>query len=202
MSVPFLVCESAPWKGFFMAERRREIMDQEAVRRAWVRVAHEIWERHRDLGELVLVGIRRRGEPLAARLAAALSRIGGQEPVIIPVGGLDIGPWRDDGAPGPKAAPSPLADLTTRDRRVILVDDVLYTGRSVRAALDALAQHGRPRQVELAVLVDRGHRELPIRADYVGKNVPTSLAERIAVRLREVDDAPDGVDLVGPELPV
>ncbi len=171
-------------------------MDSEAVRRAWLRVAHEVWERHRELDDVVLVGIRRRGEPLARRLANALAVIAGHQDANIPTGGLDIGPWRDDErGVGPAAA---LAPVATRGRRVVLVDDVLYTGRSVRAALDALAEHGRPQQVELAVLVDRGHRELPIRADYVGKNVPTARTERVAVRLVEVDGS-DGVDLVSPE---
>lgn len=173
-------------------------MDSEAVRRAWLRVAHEVWERHRDLDDVVLVGIRRRGEPLARRLAAALGTIATGADVAIPTAGLDIGPWRDDDrdtGPGLRAT---LAPVATRDRCVVLVDDVLYTGRSVRAALDALAEHGRPRQVELAVLVDRGHRELPVRADYVGKNVPTASRERVAVRLVEVD-GDDGVDLVSPE---
>lgn len=181
-----------------MGERRREIMDGEAMRRAWLRVAHEVWERHRDLDDVVLVGIRRRGEPLARRLAAALAAIATGTDLSIPTAGLDIGPWRDDDR---EAWPRPAATLTpiaTRDRRVVLVDDVLFTGRSVRAALDALAEHGRPRQVELAVLVDRGHRELPVRADYVGKNVPTASRERVAVRLAEVD-GDDGVDLVSPE---
>ncbi len=175
-------------------------MDAEAVRRAWVRVAHEVWERHRDVDDVVLVGIRRRGEPLAVRLAAALAHIAAGGAPAVPTAGLDIGPWRDDGRAredhlGPL---STIASIATRDRRVVLVDDVLYTGRSVRAALDALAEHGRPRQVELAVLVDRGHRELPVRPDYVGKNVPTASTERIAVRLIEVDGE-DGVDLVSPE---
>lgn len=166
------------------------------MRRAWLRVAHEVWERHRDLDDVVLVGIRRRGEPLARRLAAALSAIATGPALAIPTAGLDIGPWRDDDRDAGPAAT--LAPIATRDRRVVLVDDVLYTGRSVRAALDALAEHGRPRQVELAVLVDRGHRELPVRADYVGKNVPTAGRERVAVRLIEVD-GDDGVDLVSPE---
>ena len=172
-------------------------MDGEAMRRAWLRVAHEVWERHRDLDDVVLVGIRRRGEPLARRLATALGAINTGGNLNIPAAGLDIGPWRDDdrdARPGPGATLTPIA---TRDRRVVLVDDVLFTGRSVRAALDALAEHGRPRQVELAVLVDRGHRELPIRADYVGKNVPTAGRERVSVRLAEVD-GDDGVDLVSP----
>jgi pyrimidine operon attenuation protein/uracil phosphoribosyltransferase len=170
-------------------------MDAEAVRRAWVRVAHEIWERHRNPENLVLVGIRRRGEPLALRLATTLQALSPGSVESLTVAGLDIGPWRDD-APLSERPARPPEFPSTRDRSVVLVDDVLFTGRSVRAALDALAQLGRPRRVELAVLVDRGHRELPIRADYVGKNVPTALEERVAVRLSEADAGADGVDLV------
>jgi pyrimidine operon attenuation protein/uracil phosphoribosyltransferase len=167
----------------------RQIMDQAAVRRALTRIAHEIAERNHGTEGLLLVGIRRRGETLARRLATTLGQIEpGTGPV--PVAELDIGPWRDD-RPGPARRPRP--DLPVTDRVVVLVDDVIYTGRSVRAALDAIHTAGRPRRVELAVLVDRGHRELPIRPDFVGKNVPTARAESVAVRLTETDGGEDGV---------
>jgi pyrimidine operon attenuation protein/uracil phosphoribosyltransferase len=167
----------------------RQIMDAAAVRRALTRIAHEIAEKNHGTEDLVLVGIRRRGETLARRLAATLGQI---EPggAPVPVAELDIGPWRDD-RPGPSERPRPA--LAVADRVVVLVDDVIYTGRSVRAALDAIHSAGRPRRVELAVLVDRGHRELPIRPDFVGKNVPTARSESVAVRLRETDGEEDGV---------
>jgi pyrimidine operon attenuation protein/uracil phosphoribosyltransferase len=139
----------------------------------------------------VLVGLRTRGAPLAERLAA---RVGELEAVAVPCAALDATPYRDDRPRGRRRRPAPAAPLPVEvaGRVVVLVDDVLFTGRTVRAALDALVDHGRPRKVQLAVLVDRGHRELPIRADYVGKNVPTALSERIAVRLMETD----GIDAV------
>ena len=165
-----------------MAER--VIMDGEAVRRALVRVSHEIRERGADRGDAVLIGLRTRGIPLAARLRHYLEEFTGES---VALGRLDPSLYRDDLAVArPRLEPTDIPlDLT--GRRVVLVDDVLYTGRTVRAALDALVDHGRPALVELAVLVDRGHRELPIRADYVGKNLPTSRDERVTVRLREVD---------------
>jgi pyrimidine operon attenuation protein/uracil phosphoribosyltransferase len=169
-------------------------MDADALRRAVTRMAHEILERNKRVEGLVLLGIPTRGLPLAERLAAAIERIEGARP---PVGGLGIARHRDDRpAVGPPAAlPFPVAG-----RHAVLVDDVLYTGRTVRAAMDALIEVGRPATIQLAVLVDRGHRELPIRPDYVGKNVPTSARERIAVRLVETDGR-DEVVIEGPEDP-
>ena len=162
------------------------ILSEEEIRRAISRMAHEMLERNAGAAELVLVGIRSRGVPLAQRLA---TKIGALEQHTIPIGQLDATLYRDDlrtrGA-HLKVRPTELpTDIT--DRVVVLVDDVLYTGRTARAALDALLDHGRPRKVQLAVLIDRGHRELPIRADYVGKNVPTAREESILVRLAEHD---------------
>ena len=168
------------------------LMSPDDVRRALTRIAHEVLERNHGVDGLVLVGMRTRGVPLAQRLAERIGQYEGQK---IPVGALDIGRYRDD---------VPVRDRTSNhstempvdigDRKVVLVDDVLFTGRSIRAAMDALMDLGRPCLIQLAVLVDRGHRELPIRADYVGKNIPTSLGERVEVRLKEVDGA-DGVVL-------
>ncbi|HSL98016.1 MAG TPA: bifunctional pyr operon transcriptional regulator/uracil phosphoribosyltransferase PyrR [Candidatus Deferrimicrobiaceae bacterium] len=171
----------------------RRIMTSDDVRRAVVRISHEIVEKHAGTEHLVLVGIQRRGVPLARRLADAIAEHEGER---LPVGALDITFHRDDLA---RLGESPVVKGTdlpfeVEGRTVVLVDDVLYTGRTVRAALDALRDFGRPRAVRLAVLVDRGHRELPIRADHVGKNVPTSRDEVVRVRVREVDDE-DAVDL-------
>jgi pyrimidine operon attenuation protein / uracil phosphoribosyltransferase len=163
------------------------ILDAEQMRRALARMAHEILERNGGAAGLTLVGVRTRGVPLARRLAARMLAVEGVAP---PALDLDAAPFRDDRArDAPPAAPQA---LPVDGRRVILVDDVLYTGRTARAAIDALMRAGRPAAISLAVLVDRGHRELPIRADYVGKNVPTARSERIAVRLAEID----GVDEV------
>ncbi|HWP99250.1 MAG TPA: bifunctional pyr operon transcriptional regulator/uracil phosphoribosyltransferase PyrR [Vicinamibacterales bacterium] len=164
------------------------VMDAEHVGRALQRIAHEIVERHRTLDDVALVGIRTRGVPMARRLASAVRAIAGRE---LPAGALDITLYRDDLMRQP-VGPQPVVRRTEipfpiDDRRILLVDDVLYTGRTVRAALDALIDFGRPRAIELVVLVDRGHRELPIRADYVGKNLPTSLRQSVQVRLVEVD---------------
>jgi pyrimidine operon attenuation protein/uracil phosphoribosyltransferase len=170
----------------------RQIMTTDDVRRALVRISHEIVEKHGGTDGLALVGIQRRGVPIAERLAAAIKEHEGVQP---PVGSLDITFYRDDlsqvaRAPLLKAADLPFAlEAST----IVIVDDVLYTGRTVRAALDALVDVGRPKAVRLAVLVDRGHRELPIRADHVGKNVPTSRDEVIKVHLREVDGGDDDV---------
>jgi pyrimidine operon attenuation protein/uracil phosphoribosyltransferase len=168
----------------------RRILDPDQIKRALTRIAHEILERNRGAQDLVLVGLHTRGAPLARRLSQS---IGDFEETAPPVGSLDIALYRDDISGGRR----PLLHrtdipVTIDDRLVILVDDVLYTGRSIRAAMDALTDFGRPRQVQLAVLVDRGHRELPIRADYVGKNVPTSLDEEVRVRVDEID----GIDEV------
>ena len=178
-------------KGLFVM-REKTIMTAEDVRRALVRVAHEVVERNRGVDGLLFVGILTRGTPLAHRLAGEIRKFEGAE---VPVGALDISLYRDDlGRPGGGTHVVRKTDIPANldGKRVVLVDDVLYTGRSIRAAMDALMDFGRPESIQLAVLVDRGHRELPIRADYVGKNVPTSLTEEVRVRLNETD----GQDLV------
>jgi pyrimidine operon attenuation protein/uracil phosphoribosyltransferase len=163
-----------------------KIMNAEEITRALARVAHEILERNKGTQDLVMVGIFTRGVPLAHRLARLLLEF---ERNQVPVAALDIGPYRDDLSDGARLpAKTDGIAVPVQDRRVVLVDDVLYTGRTVRAAMDALNDFGRPEQVQLAILLDRGHRELPIRADYVGRNVPTSRKERVHVRLREIDD--------------
>jgi len=163
-----------------------KIMNAEEIRRALARIAHEILERNRGTQGLVMVGICTRGVPLAHRLARLILEFEGNQ---VPVAPLDVGPYRDDLADGarPPDKTHGIA-VPVQDKQVVLVDDVLYTGRTVRAAMDALNEFGRPRQVQLAILLDRGHRELPIRADYVGRNVPTSRNERVHVRLQETDD--------------
>ncbi len=165
---------------------KARVMDGPAVERALKRIAHEITERNKGAEDLALVGIRRRGVPLAQRLARYLRDFEGVE---VPVGVLDITLYRDDLT---TRGDQPLVYRTEipfrlTGKRVVLVDDVLYTGRTVRAALDALMDLGRPAEIQLAVLVDRGHRELPIRADYVGKNLPTSRREQVEVKVEEVD---------------
>ena len=164
------------------------VMDADRITRALTRIAHEITERNRISDKLVLVGIRTRGTPIAQRIAKELQNILG-EPV--PTGALDITLYRDDLMRQP-VGPQPLVRRTEipfsiDDKRILLVDDVLYTGRTTRAALDALIDFGRPRDIQLIVLIDRGHRELPIKADYVGKNFPTSTNQSIQVHLKEVD---------------
>jgi pyrimidine operon attenuation protein/uracil phosphoribosyltransferase len=163
----------------------RIVLSADDVRRALVRTAHEIVEAHRGVRDLVLIGMRTRGVPIARRIAAAIEEIEGE---AVPVGSLDIGLYRDDlptRGMSVQIAPSDIPDIA--GKRVVLVDDVLFTGRSIRAALDAIVDFGRPQRVQLAVLVDRGHRELPIRADYVGKNIPTSRGDDVQVRLVETD---------------
>jgi pyrimidine operon attenuation protein/uracil phosphoribosyltransferase len=176
-----------------------ELMDAARVSRTLDRMAHEIVERHPDLAGAALIGVRSRGVPLALRLARLVKQASG---VLLPVGALDISLYRDDFT---TVAPQPVTKGTEipfsiDGRSVIIVDDVLFTGRTVRAALDQLIDFGRPARIELAVLVDRGHRELPIRADYVGKTVTTSLAQSVQVRLRE-QDGEDSVDLDEREAP-
>ena len=162
------------------------LMDEDGIRRALMRIAHEIVEKNHGTEHLVLVGIRKRGVPMAARLGAEIAQIEGRE---LPRGVLDITLYRDDLN---ELAYQPIVHTTEipldiTDKTVILVDDVLYTGRTIRAAMNALLDLGRPRMIQLAVLIDRGRRELPIRADYVGKNVPTAALEDVSVLLRDVD---------------
>ena len=174
------------------------VMDADKIDRSLTRIAHEIVERHREVGRLVLVGIRTRGVPLARRLQRKIGAIEGKD---LPLGILDINLYRDDiTSVGPSAIlKETIIHFPIDDRPVILVDDVLFTGRTVRAALDGLMDFGRPQSIELAVLVDRGHRELPIRADYVGKNVPTSLEEMVQVLLLEDDGRDEVLILKRPE---
>jgi len=172
---------------------QRLLLDAEAIERTLSRIAHEIIERNADLGEVALVGIHTRGVPLAQRLRVLIEEFSGIE---VALGALDITFYRDDVAV--RGGEAPLRDQPlVRDTRLdfplegmtcILVDDVLYTGRTIRAAIDALFDYGRPARVQLAALVDRGHRELPIRPDYVGKNLPTARGERVQVQLLEVDE--------------
>ena len=172
-------------------KEKAEIVDADGLRRIVTRIAHEIVERNKGVDDLILVGIHRRGVPIAARLAQRIAEFEGTAPLQ---GSLDITLYRDDLSTishQPVVGPSEIpADIN--GKVVVLVDDVLYTGRTVRAAMDALIDFGRPRAIQLAVVIDRGHRELPIRADFVGKNVPTSRKEVIGVKLKDVD----GVDAV------
>src|SRR4051795_1349243 len=165
------------------------VLDEQAIRRALTRIAHEIIEKNKGIDHLLLVGIRTRGIYIANRLAERINQIEGRN---VPVGEIDITLYRDDLSKN-TIDQEPLVkgshiEKDINDQTVILVDDVLYTGRTVRAALDAIIDIGRPSAIQLAVLVDRGHRELPIRADYVGKNIPTSSSEKIVVELSEVDE--------------
>src|SRR5690554_362387 len=165
---------------------KANILDEAAMKRALTRIAHEILERNKGGDDLVLVGIKTRGVPLAKRLQTKIKQI---EDITVPIGELDITLYRDD-LEEKYEEPELLStniEVDIQDKTVVLVDDVLYTGRTVRAAMDAVMDIGRPSQIQLAVLTDRGHRELPIRADYVGKNLPTSMREIVAVRLREID---------------
>jgi len=185
--------EAAPEGGRFVF--RAGVLDAADLRRAHTRIAHEIVERNHGADDVVLVGLYTRGLAIARRIAAAVAEF---ERVDVPVGALDIAFYRDDiglrsvQPLGPTEIP---VDVT--GKVVVLVDDVLFTGRTVRAALDALTELGRPRAVQLAILVDRGHRELPIRPDFVGKNLPTRMGEDVRVRLEEVDGTNDSVELWG-----
>ncbi|HXA08847.1 MAG TPA: bifunctional pyr operon transcriptional regulator/uracil phosphoribosyltransferase PyrR [Chthoniobacterales bacterium] len=174
------------------------IFDAETMQRALRRIAHEIIERNRNLSALVLVGIPARGVELARRLAAVIEAI---EKVRVATGVIDVSMHRDDigtrrALPVVKVSQLP---LPLEQRTVVIVDDVLFTGRTCRAAMDAIGSFGRPACIQLAALVDRGHRELPIRPDFVGKNLPTAFAERVRVRLENIDHQPDGVWLLKPE---
>jgi pyrimidine operon attenuation protein/uracil phosphoribosyltransferase len=176
-------------------KEKAKILDKETISRTLMRIAHEILERNKGTKDLCLVGIRNRGVYLAMRLAECIKKIEG---VTVPVGILDITLYRDDLT---LIASQPVVhkteiDFDIADKNVVLVDDVLYTGRTIRAALDALMDFGRPKSIQLAVLIDRGHRELPMRADYAGKNIPTSQSETVEVRLQEVDGK-DEVVIVG-----
>lgn len=163
-----------------------KLMDKDEIRRSLLRLSHQILEKNREIEDLVVVGIHRRGVTLAERISKMIEEIKGKK---LPTGTLDITLYRDDLT---RIAYQPVVRNTNilfpiDDKKVVLVDDVLYTGRTVRAAIDALIDFGRPKKIELAVLIDRGHRELPIRADYVGKNIPTSPEEMVEVRVEELD---------------
>ena len=187
---------TAPDGGRFFVEQAK-VFDADDLRRAYTRIAHEIVERNHGAGDLVLIGLYTRGVAVAHRLAEAIKRFEG---VDVPVGAIDVAFYRDDiglrrvQPLGPTEVPVDISG-----RVVVLVDDVLFTGRTVRAALEAVNELGRPRAIQLAVLVDRGHRELPIRADFVGKNLPTKTAEDVRVRLRGVDDGDEGIEIWGPD---
>jgi pyrimidine operon attenuation protein/uracil phosphoribosyltransferase len=169
---------------------RQQVMDEEDIRRALTRMAHEVLERNRGTEDLAIIGIQTRGAPLAERLADLIEKFEGRRPMT---GSIDITGHRDDRPRGQEALPSRTdVSFDITGKRIILVDEVIFTGRTVRAAMDALTELGRPALVQLAVLVDRGHRELPIRPDYVGKSIPTSKGEHVSVRLRE----PDGHEAV------
>ncbi len=176
-------------------EKKAQIMEVDGIRRALTRISHEIIERNKGIDNLALVGIQTRGVPLAKRIATKIAEIEG---VDLPVGVLDISLYRDDLS---TVADQPIVNKTeipfsVVNKQIVLVDDVIYTGRTVRAALDGIIHLGRPNSIQLAVLIDRGHRELPIRADFVGKNVPTSKNELISVCLQEIDGE-DNVYIMG-----
>jgi pyrimidine operon attenuation protein/uracil phosphoribosyltransferase len=187
---------TAPDGGRFFVERAK-VFDADDLRRAHTRIAHEIVERNHGAEDIVLIGLYTRGVAVAHRLAEAIKRFEG---VDVPVGAIDVAFYRDDiglrrvQPLGPTEVP-----VNISGRVVVLVDDVLFTGRTARAALEAVNELGRPRAVQLAVLVDRGHRELPIRADFVGKNLPTKTAEDVRVRLRGVDEGDEGIEIWGPD---
>ncbi len=176
----------------------RVVLDSRDINRALTRIAHEILERNKGGVDLVLLGIPKRGVPLAQRIAARISQVEGFD---VPVGSLDVTMYRDDlrMRPARTLLPTEIPTGGIDDKVVVLVDDVLFSGRTIRSALDALNDVGRPRAVRLAVLVDRGHRELPIRADFVGKNLPTSLVEEVQLTLEETDGE-DAVRILGDEV--
>ena len=168
-------------------QKKALIMDEQAMRRAVTRISHEIIEKNKGTDDLVLIGIKRRGYPLAQRIAKNIENFEG---VKVPVGAVDITLYRDDITEiiGEPMLNNENIGVDVAGKKVVLVDDVLYTGRTVRAAIDAIMDVGRPQQIQLAVLIDRGHKELPIRADYVGKNIPTSKSEIVAVEIEEIDN--------------
>ena len=176
------------------------VMDADAIRKAIRRIAHEIVEQNHDLKRLVIAGIPTRGKIVARRIAAHITEIEGIAPAL---GVVDVSMHRDDLATRPRVSVLELTELPLDldGRPLVLIDDVLFTGRSCRAAMDAVASFGRPSRIQLAALVDRGHRELPIRADCVGKNVPTAFDDRIRVRFEETDGVPDSVTLLSATLP-
>ncbi len=181
-------------KGGIRVNLKAVIMDEVKIKRSITRISHEIIEKNRGGQDIVLVGIKRRGVPIAKRIAGNIKNFEG---IDIPVGILDISLYRDDLS---ELSQDPIVknnklDIDIKDKKIILVDDVIYTGRTVRAAIQAIFDNGRPGKIQLAVLVDRGHRELPIRPDYVGKNIPTSLSEAILVELNEID-ANDSVKIL------
>ena len=164
----------------------KEIMDAISIKRSLTRITHEIIERNKGVENIILVGIKTRGAVLAGYLADSIARV---EHVDVPCYALDESHWRDDRE---EAYPIPELEMPVKNKKVILVDDVLFKGRTVRAAMDAIMHYGRAKEIQLAVLVDRGHRELPIRADYIGKNIPSSLQEQIRVKVNDIDGC-DGV---------
>lgn len=180
--IGIVLCYDAIGEGDTM-ETKRILLDADAITRAIRRISHEILERNKGLSNAIIVGIERRGVILAKRLQQEIERIEG---VCIDCKSLNVAMYRDDRDTRPKEGEP--CDIDTTEKTIILVDDVLYTGRTIRAALNALMTAGRPKSIQLAVLVDRGHRELPIRADYVGKNIPTSHLEKVRVRVTELDD--------------
>jgi len=185
----------APARGGRFVFRTR-VLDADDLRRAHTRIAHEIVERNHGAGRLVLVGLHTRGPAIARRLADAIASFEGTP---VPVGSLDVAFYRDDIGLWPVRPLGPTeVPVDVTGRVVVLVDDVLFTGRTIRAALDAVTELGRPQAIQLAVLVDRGHRELPIRADYVGKNLPTKTVEDVRVQLEETDGGVDAVEIWGP----
>ncbi len=166
---------------------KAELLDENAIRRSLVRISHEIIEKNKGVEDVVLVGIKRRGYPLAQRISEQIKKIEG---VTVPVGMVDITLYRDDlieNSEMPSVASNDIG-IRIKSKTVIIVDDVLFTCRTARAAIDAIMDYERPSSIQLAVLIDRGHKELPIRADYVGKNIPTSKSEIVAVRINEIDD--------------
>lgn len=170
---------------------KAEILDEKGIRRTLTRISHEIIEKNKGVEDIVFIGIKRRGEPIADRIANMIQTI---EDIKVPVGSVDITLYRDDLSElseQPKVNDNNIG-VDVQDKTVVLIDDVIYTGRTVRAAMDAIIAHGRPKMIQLAVLVDRGHRELPVRPDYIGKNIPTSHKELVSVELNEFD----GVDSI------